>query len=292
MAFAHYIPAAIILPSSGGTITHLEDIPFDPALEDLMVRAAGSNFPGFTGSNRSSVAYSLSTTQLKTVLDFCTSDDVSRDTSGGNLDLEYQQVVDLATRGTAVSTVHSRHRVARSLMAWESIDASEGGPASLSFKIMPTSTDDTNPVTIANGVAMASSATVGTVYGLGPIKIDGTLYCVERWGLNLGIEYKMAFCSGGPYLRFAAVVGINPVLTATVSNQTEALANWSTGGAGLSTSAVAFLRKRAAGGINVANATAEHIAITGTAGTVKPAGRNEIRIHLHNIAVDTAAAIA
>jgi hypothetical protein len=293
MTLAVYIPAAVILPNSGGTITHLEDIPFDPALEDIMVRAAGATFPGFTGSGRAQPVYNLGTTQLKTILDYATTEAVARAHSTGNCDIEYQLMTDLGTRTANATTSHQRHRMARSLFSLASIDAPEGsGFASCNFQILPTSADDSNPVTVTSNVALTATHATGDVFALGPVKVDGTLYCVDSWSLSLGLEYELRFCSGGPFLRFAAVRSVNPVLTVRMQNQAQVLANWSTGGAAISSSVVAFLRKRAAGGLNVANATEEHISITGTAGTVKPAGRNELRIQLHNITYDTTAAIA
>lgn len=292
MALEVFIPAAIILPSSGGTITQFEDIPFSPNFSDALVYAAGSTFPGFSGSHESRVSYSISTSQIKTILDYCQTDDICQGHTSANLDIEYQQLADLATRTANAGTVHQRHRFGRGLVCWESIEASEGGFATVSVMITPTSTDDSNPVTITDDLAMTSSAAVATSYGLGPVKVDGTLYCVDRWSLNLNPTYELRVCSGGPYLRLAAVRRVNPVLTATLANQAEALANWSTGGAAISTSVTAFLRKRDAGKISVAPATAEHIAVTGTAGSVKPIGRNEVQITLHNITTDTASAIS
>jgi hypothetical protein len=292
MSFKTYIPAAVILPNTGGTVAMLEDIPFETGLDDLTVFAAGSILPGFTGSHRAQGMYALSTPQIKTILDYCTTDSVCRAHTSGNSDIEYQQVADLATRFSNASTEHQRHRFTRSLLCWESIDANEGSLATINFKIMPTSADDSNPITITSGVAMTSTASVGAVYSLGPVKFESDLYCVDKWSLNLGIQYETRFCSGGPHLRFAAVKTLTPVLTVTVPNQAQVLANWSTGGVGISTSVIAFLRKRSAGGINVANATEEHIAITATAGTIKPVGRNELKVQLHNFSIDTTAAIA
>lgn len=292
MALAVYIPAAVILPNSGGTITQIDDIPFDPQLDDLSIRAAGATYPGFTGSNRSQASYAFSTTQVKTVLDYCTTEAVCRAHTSGNCDIEYQLAKDLATREPSGSSVHHRHRFTRSVLAWESLEAPESGPASISLKIFPASTDDTNPITISNTATLSSSATVSHVYGLGPVKIDGTLYCVDKWSLNMGVEWEQRHCSGGPYLRWASVKAVRPELSVTLPNQAEALSTWSTGGTPVGVAVIAFLRKRAGGGINVANATAEHIAITGTAGTIKPSGRNEIKISLHNIAIDTASAIS
>jgi len=139
---------------------------------------------------------------------------------------------------------------------------------------------------------MASSPTVGDVFTLGPVKIDGTVYCVDSWSLALNPTYEIRFCAGGPYVRLAAVKSVSPVLTVTMANQSEALASWSTGGAAIATSVVAYLRKREAGKMQVAVGTTEHIAITGTAGSVKPTGRHEVRIQLHNLTTDTASAIS
>jgi hypothetical protein len=182
-------------------------------------------------------------------------------------------------------------------MNWQSISASEDQAAEITFQITPISDDGVNaPIVVTSGAAISSTASVQHVFGLGPIKLNTSspsfndFICVDSWSLDAGVELDLKPCSGGGFLVYEAVGRVTPVLTLQTTDINKVL-QYMPGGAAI-TSVNAFLRRKTAGGLNVADATTSHIKISGTAGTVKPVSQRELRVQLHNLSFDTASAIS
>ncbi len=293
---AMFYPNAINF-ASGNDITQITELPLDAGFVDLMIRAGGNPYPGFTGSHSARPSYRFSSTQIKDVLDRCTVEGVAIGGSASNLDIEYQKQQNLATRYGNSDTEHTRSRMTHWLLSWQSISASEDQAAEISFQINPISDDGVNaPVVSTSGVAIASTAAVQHVYGLGPIKLNTSspsfndFICVDSWSIESGVRLDLKPCSGGGFLVYAAVGDVTPVLTLQTTDINKVLQYMPAGAA--ITSVNAFLRRKTAGGLNVSDATTSHIKISGTAGTVKPVSQRELRIPLHNLSFDTASAIS
>ena len=110
--------------------------------------------------------------------------------------------------------------------------------------------------------------------------------------MNNNIEYEEVHCAGLPFATYVGIKSCKPQLK-LMTNKVGLITTYGTRGTALS-SLTAFLRQKLASGINVANATATHLKITSSTGTIKArqvAGSKamcEVTIDLHQSAEDTA----
>lgn len=296
MTIAVYKPFALV-PPSGNAITQLDALPFDFGLSDASYRQSGSQYPLFTGSHMADPSCMFETTQIKDILDYCSTSLVCAGATGSNFDIEFQAMQNLNTRFAKTATEHLRVRMTETLLYWDSISADNNAFAKINGGLCGISADgSTAPAAATSGVAIGATPVVQHLYTLGPVKITSTSHtsqfiCVDSWKFNSGAQagLKKKNCSGAPYMELAYIESFEP--TATIS--TEDKAKVLSFGHGESISSITFfLRKKSQGGLNVADGTSQHIAISAVAGTVKPGADNEIKFQLHTFAVNTASAIS
>ncbi len=88
----------------------------------------------------------------------------------------------------------------------------------------------------------------------------------------------------------SSIKACKPAVEFDVEDITVALAKLPAGAA--LSSLVCYLRKKAAGGINVADATSEHIALSASVGAVTPVGPRRVRVNVNSFSLSTASAIS
>jgi hypothetical protein len=167
------------------------------------------------------------------------------------------------------STTHQKHAIDDGLICLRNITAVNNEFAEANYEIYATTQDGTNPVTTTSDVALPATApAVATAFTLGGVKVNGTMWDVQRFSYDTGIEVELLGSNGTGFPSFASIVRRQP----RISLQTKDLSLVTTiTRDGLDLSAlVVFLRKIAKGGMRVAAATEEHISFTGTDGLVKP----------------------
>lgn len=292
MATDLYLPHAIKF-ASGNAITQIDNLSPDFGLEDLTVYSASEILPGFTGSMSHQPALMASTTQIADILDRCdtpSTGPVCGAFSSSNIDIEWRLMSNLTGRVAAATTSHKRTRSTHALLCWESISGSIGSLANVSFRLEPISNSGAAPWSYTSGVALGATSAVQAVYEPGPVVLDGSTLCAQGWSWNNGLSYQRRRCGSSAYVEFLAVDRVRPVVTVDVEDVTTALALIPAGGA--LTSLVCYLRKKNQSGINVADGTATHIALSGSVGTVKPRNPKQLEIHLHSFSFDTTSAIS
>lgn len=285
-----YIPHGINFPS-GTDITQLESL--DPAFEmpDIAVYSASEVLPGYTGSMFFSPVFNLSTTQIKDVLDKCTIDSVAAGYSSSNIDAEFRKVANLTGRASLAASSNVRLRAANSLLYWNTVGGRLGSLAEIGFTWQPISDGTNAPLVYAGSVALSTTSAVQSVFEVGPVTLNSSSLCIQGWSWNNNISpFPLLRCSGSPYVEFAAINRAMPTITLDVEDVTTAMGMLPAGTAlsGLT----AYLRKKAVSGINVANATAEHIEFSASVGTAKPIGPRQIKVMVHSFSIDTTAAIS
>lgn len=287
-----YLPHAINF-AAGNPITQLDSLNPDVGLDDLTVYSASEILPGFTGSMAANPMLNASTSQIADILDRCTlpsTGPVFAGYSNSNTDIEWRLMSNLTGRVAAATASHKRTRFTYFMLCWESIQGTNGSLATINFKIHPISNAGAAPWAYTSGVALGAASAVQKVYEPGPVVLDGTTLCSQGWSWNNGLSYVTRRCGSTPYIEFVGVDRIRPVVTVEVEDITTALALIPAGGA--LTSLVCYLRHKAQSGINVADATATHIALSGSVGTVKPIGPRTLAIHLHSFSFDTTSTIS
>jgi len=284
-----YKPHAINF-ASGTDITQLEDLSPEFSMEDILVHSASEVLPGMTGSMSAKPMLTMGTTQIKEILDRCTTDNVCAGYSASNTDLEFRVVSNLTGRVALATTSHARIRMTHFLLSWNTIEARIDSLATINFSMRPISSGGNAPMIYGAGVAITATSAVQAVFELGPVVLDGTTLCAQGVSWNNNLKYSEKRCGGGAYLEHVSVDTAAPELTIDVEDITTALALLP-GGSAL-TSLSFYLRKKAASGINVSDATEEHILISASVGTITPVGPKKIRCRVHSFSIDTTSAIA
>lgn len=284
-----YVPHAINF-ASGVDITQLDSL--DPAfnIEELVHRSASEVMPGFSGNRMSKPSLSMSTTQIKDILDKMDQDYVAKGYSATNIDLEYRRVTSLTGRSAIGASENVRIRTANSLLSWESISARQGSDATINFRLMPVSVSGAAPFVYTGATTISATSAVQALFECGPVVLDGTTLCVTGWDWNNNCEYNEIRCSGSPYIEHASIKSCKPTVEFDVEDITVALAKLPAGAA--LSSLVCYLRKKSAGGINVADATTEHIALSASVGAITPVGPRRVRVNINSFSLSTGSAIS
>lgn len=266
-----YYPHAIYLPT-GPVITQISDVQPGHNFQDLTEFAAGQAVPQFTGTHQAAPDNRFSSSQVKALLDYCTDYSIARDTSAlGNVDVEFKAGINLGVRQADAALVHIRARAtANTMICWESFTARQGQIVELRCRLVHifNLASGVDPLVFTNSLALTNTSAIAYLFTLGPIKLNGTfLNAVEEVTWNNNIEYEEVASDGDGFLSYCGIKKFRP----TVSIMTRDLALLSTFGTrGTALSALScFLRKKLQSGINVADATAEHIKLAATVGTIK-----------------------
>lgn len=283
-----YYPHAIYLGNSI-TISQLKDMVAGNNFIDLTSFSASQPVPQFTGNHRAAPDNRVTTEQIKQILDTCTAYNVARDLSAGNVDVEYKAGVNLAVRAADNASSHIRARAtSNTMLCWETLTLKQDQTAEIRFRlvhIFKTSTG-VDPLVFTSGVAIAQASVVGPLFTLGGVKLNGSfLSGVDEVVWNNNIKYEEIASDGDAFLTYCGVKEYNPVVTIR-SWSVDLMASMGTKGTALSSLSV-FARKKLISQINVPDATAEHLALTATDGTIKPMAASsskamsELEIHLH-----------
>ncbi len=278
-------------------------------IQNIISESAGLPFPLFTGPMSIGPSVAFDCTQLKTILDFNGSIGSIVDLSGANTDLYFKAMSDLGRRVADASSAHIRFRMSQAYLAVNQITAGHNSEATASC-ILGTTYDGSNAPLVAAGSVALSGTPVSPYHFLaGPVGLNGSpLVGIQDISIDFGRRLIVLGGDGELYPTFCACQFYQP--TITLRTLTHVWQTYGITGTALSGSAGAFtayLRKVSSTG-RVADGTAQHIAFTGTTGTIQvdeaTGGNNDpsmvtVRVTLvaasattEPIAVDTASTIS
>jgi hypothetical protein len=237
--------------NSGTFISQIENARPITGNELITPQSAGLPFPLFTAVMGTNPAVPMDTTQVKTILDSTGALTSIVDLTGGNVDLYFKAMADFGRRTADASLAHLRMRMSQAF----------------SCRIGTTYDGTNNPLVPAGNVALSGTPTHAEHYVAGPVVVN----TVQIPGIqNITIEFNRVLREiggdGELYNTFAACEYFTPVIT--VTSTANPWATYGINGTALTAMSV-YLRKIAANGTGrVADATAEHIKFTATAGLV------------------------
>jgi len=305
--YPHAIAAYDNTPTLLWTLAQLSDVELGHNFQDLTEFVPSLSAPQFTGTHQAAPDCRFTVTQIKTVLDTCIAGNlaIAKDLSAGNVDVEYKAGSNLNIRlvGSAI-----RGRMQQnSMLVWESISCRQGQLAEIRCRLVAIykSATGNDPLVFATGLTLATAPSVAHLFTQGPVKLNGSFVPgATDWMLDNNIEYEEEASDGDGFLTYIGIKRFRPVLTLH-TRDSSILATYGTRGTAL-TSFKAFLRKKLASNINVADATEENIEIGisgGASGTIKarkiqsPTAVAEVSVDLaYNgqealYAIDTTAAV-
>lgn len=166
--------------------------------------------------------------------------------------------------GRASGSVHNTYTIEDGLLVPLTLECSHGANATISMNAIATKgTND--PVQMAYNVALPTGVTSDEVFGLGVCKVGGQqLDNVQSVSIDFGIQTMTKSGAGELAPQWASPSKIRPVISVTTTDPTivDAAKLDIEGTTALHTDTIFQLRKRAAYGKYVADATTEHIEIT------------------------------
>jgi hypothetical protein len=273
--YPHVVRASLISDASElFTLSLLDDIQPSHNYSDVISFASGQVGPQFAGSHMAAPDIRFTTPQLGTVLPVTIAGEygIVRDLSLHNVDLWYRSGANLGARLSNASLAHLRMRAAaNTTLVLESISADEGQIATGRCRLahvynVQTGTD---PLVPTAGVALPNGlGTGGVIYTHGPVKLNGTLLTGGTYaGIDFNPEYDEESSHGDGFLTYIGIRRYRPVITIR-TRQTDYAATFGTRGTALSSLSM-YLRAKLPSGINVADATAQHIKVTASTGAIK-----------------------
>lgn len=269
MANEVYYVHGILLPS-GTLLSQLTDITPDTNSDLLTGRSAGWPYPLFRGIREQNPEFAFTSEQIGTILAAIVAggNNYALDLSAGNTDLMCRQGQDLAIRYSAAASQHERLRMARAILAWETISAAHKGDATIACRLVGTYDGVNAAVTQVGTGTLTGTPASDEHYTLGPVKIGSSWLGVpQNMSIASGIEWERAGGGNDPAPRYTGVRQTDEIITLTTLGKP-----W--GGYGLSGGVISsmsvFLCRKEPDAHNYADATAVHIKLAITNGIILP----------------------
>ena len=209
--------------------------------------------------------FRLTTPQLATCLATCgiSGLKISAGVNGDGADMYWQKVEQGGTRASGSN--HLKLTVGTGLMYPTAMTIrDDGAPAELPY-VIAASWDGTNdPVSVTTGAALPGTAAASEAFTVGPVKMNGsTLDGVQSITIDPGIQIKKIKGDGHVYPDVVYIQQRQPEIRVDLADMAAldtvgVLAGTPQG----ATDSVIYLRKMAANGTRVADATEEHISFT------------------------------
>lgn len=258
---SNFVLHGIATPSS--FISQISSASMNTQINTALGTPAGVPFPTFVYNLNQNPDYTFTCEQIKTLLDL-TGVGLG-DISSGNTDMLFKSATNKGSRVANATTSHWRARAPEAVLVPLSISASNDSPASMQARIVCMYDGTNAPITNTGTIALSGTSTATEHFVVGPVSINGsTIPGVLDWNLSFGLDLIETRSDGELYISFLAIREARPILTVRCLG--SAAVTYGLNGTAL-TAMTCCLRKCAATG-RVANATAEHIAFTATAGLI------------------------
>jgi len=259
---------------NGGTaISCVRDFTPSNNFRDLSESPASQAAPMFTGTHDALPDLRFGSMDVKVILDamlaaaFYMSSGVKSDNP---TKIEYKAGTNAGIRNASGDNSHISASAGKVALFLESIRCRQGECATAQCRLVCLFDTEAgvDPMVPSSGVDLVVTAAIPALWTIGPVTINSAdAGCVEEWELNNNIEYEEVQCAGHPFASYVGIKSCKPQWKGT-TNKLGVLATYGSRGTALSGFS-AFLRKKLKSGINVANATAEHLKFAATTGTIK-----------------------
>lgn len=298
---ATYVLHGISTPSD--FISQITSARPSPRIQAMQGVPSGLPYSLFTYNMTQTPDITFDSTQVKALLD--TTGVTLGDISGGNTDLMFKATTNKGARVADATTSHIRLRAAEAVIIPQSISAADGQPATMTARIIALYDGTNEPIVPAGSLALAGTPVSEDHFTVGPVSIySSAVNGVQDITIDFGITLIERRGDGELYTSWTCIQEQKPVVTIrTLTNP------WPTYGLnGTALSALSVWFRKCAQTARVANATAEHILFTASAGLITidetSSGGNEpamttIKIMVdapdattHPLTLDTTAAIS
>ncbi len=273
----HTLEAARIDTDSGADLTLDQILGFSisPGVRELMARANGDVDPTFVAIGSQTPGMRFTSAALATALaaGAVTINGLKIDAGAGGPGLQafFQAMDEGGTRKSGAS--HLKMTVTEGLLVPRQIRADHNRIASVEFALAVTYDGTNDPISFSDGESVTTSPAASQAYWTaGPVYLNGTeLEGVQSIVIDYGIELVVQGGSGEVFPTFVAIQSRSPRIEVQTSDVVSLETLGISGAAQGGTSSKIYLRKIAANGTRVADATAEHILCEVADGIIVPA---------------------
>jgi hypothetical protein len=240
-----------------------------PGVQAVLQFGSGWPQPLFKGIVGYKPTMAFRTTQVASAIAECGLLGVSH--AGAAVDLYFRALTDFGTRDSAGADTAICLQMPNAFMYMKQLSASNRGLATCEIQLCGMYDGTNAPLNPLGAVAIAGTPSAAEYFGLGPVEINSSaLDGVQELSLDIGPETFEAGSSSEPYDTFISMLKVNPKLMVR-GLATEPWTDFGLTGTAL-TGLAAYLRKvnnQVTDGLAyVADATAGHILMAGSAGVV------------------------
>jgi len=186
------------------------------------------------------------------------------------LDAYVQKLLAYGTRGGAGT--HTKISIPTGICVPRTLSAQQGQRAELALDAVAiSSTGAAAAATVTTGQNLPAGGGVTEVFTLGPVKINGTALDCEAVNVDFGVSLQVDSSGGQVFPTFVAVMDRRPSIRLTPKDMDSFNTFYNSGAFGLAqaaTDSLVYFRKLAAGGLRVADETAEHVQLAIAAGLI------------------------
>lgn len=246
---------------AGGTlISGITDQAVNPQAQELLIGGDGATEPQLATVMGAAPQVDFSTVSLASAL-------TAVGLAGLNLTTNpavffWQQCADGGLRAGALS--HLKASMAKGLLLPVRLTARQGDAAELQITALAKWDGTNDPIVLTANQSLTGSPNMGELFTLGPVAVNGSAVPgVVEVSIDFAISLYAPRADGDLYPRFIGIKGRQPVVRVR-SLELLTQSTFGLTGAATTTWATYFRKKSTTG--NVADATAQHVKVSGTNG--------------------------
>jgi len=244
-------------------IDGITDQSVDPGTGNLILGADGKPYPTYAVGANVAPTIAFSTTAVATALAKVGTAGLAL-AAADAVTCYFQMLANGGLRAGA--SLHLKVLVSDGIIIPMTLAAAGDAPASIDYQVVATYDGTNAPLIVTPNQSLAGAPTVGELFFLGPVKINGTQVTgVQSIEVDFGISLVVRGSDGLLYPSFVAIAAIAPTIRITTTD-VEALSTFGIDGTGQSaTASEVYFRAGVDGGTRAANATSVHLKIATTA---------------------------
>ena len=268
-----FVPSRVEIDTGSGVdidIDQIESYAYSPGVAGMLLGGAGEVEPSFSAVDGIMPVFSFTTSQVATFLAAIEEDGAIIDTDTGDAGVVIYGAQYEKGKVKKAGAYHMSVTIASGMIIPRSISASTGGPALLTFDVLPLSTDGiTSPLSISTTASISSAPTASELYTVGPATVNGsTIGGVQSMNVNFGNGEVRLRADGHVYPTFISLPARRP--GAGFSTNKASYLYTLGEGLAITTNATLYLTQCSEGGVRATGAN--QISIAFNDGRVEPAG--------------------
>jgi hypothetical protein len=257
------------LAASPVLLDQVQSFGISTGLQRIVQRGDGAVDPTYVAIMSQRPVLAFSTTAIATALAACGINGAVIDADGSypGIVCWFQKMAEGGTRASGSS--HLKMTGAEGLLVPRSLGAGQDSVAAIRYEAVLTFDGTLDPVVVAASQALSGTPSVGELFTVGPVNINGTaLEGIQSIEVEFGIGLKVASGDGNVWPTYCAIMSRDPSIRIRTTDADAIATFGASGTAQGATDSVVFFRKLAEGGRRVADGGGEHVSVSVAEGIV------------------------